>query len=162
MSEGATAIDERGAWRARPGRWARMFNAGPVWMYRLGLGRLMPGSMVLITHRGRKTGKLRHTCLEVAHRDEATGEVVVFSSRGERADWYRNLLAAPPVQVQIGGRRFRPEQRFVPPDEALLVLREYTTHRPAVAKKLAPGGTDEELQAVAHQARMVAFKSREQ
>jgi deazaflavin-dependent oxidoreductase (nitroreductase family) len=102
--------------------------------------------MVMITHRGRKTGKRRHTCLEVAHRDEVTGEIVVFSSRGERADWYRNLVAAPAVGVQVGRRRYKPRQRFLPPDEALAVLREYAGRRLAVAKRLAPGGTDEELQ----------------
>jgi len=153
-------IDELGAWRPRAEKWARRFNAGPAWMYRLRLGFLMPQSLVMITHRGRKSGRMRYTCLEVAHRDQATGEVVVFSSRGQRANWYRNLAAAPAVAVQVGRRRFQPEQRVLPSDEVLAVLREYLARRPAVAKRLAPNGTDEELRLVAERARMVAFRDR--
>lgn len=151
-------IDEHGAWRARPGRWAKFFNSGPTLMFRLGLGRIMPGSFVLITHRGRKSGALRRTCVEAIHRDPATGEFVVFSSRGDRADWYRNLQAAPPVEVQVRGRRFAPRQHFLSAGEVLPLLRSYVERHPRVASQLVPGGTDEEYATAAARARMVSFR----
>lgn len=151
-------IDEHGAWRTRPGRWARFFNSGPTLMFRLGLGRIMPGSFVVITHRGRKTGALHRTCVEAIHSDPATGEFVVFSSRGDRADWYRNLQAAPAVAVQVRGKRFEPRQRFLEPGEVLPLLRENARRRPAAARLLVPNGSEEEYATAAARARMVAFR----
>jgi deazaflavin-dependent oxidoreductase (nitroreductase family) len=72
-------------------------------LYRAGLGRLIGRLILLLTTTGRKTGLARVTPLQY---EEVDGAICVGSARGQRADWYRNILANPRVQVQVGGRRF--------------------------------------------------------
>jgi deazaflavin-dependent oxidoreductase (nitroreductase family) len=38
--------------------------------------------------------------------EEVEGTYYVASARGEKADWYRNLVACPQVEVQVGDKRF--------------------------------------------------------
>jgi deazaflavin-dependent oxidoreductase (nitroreductase family) len=58
--------------------------------------------LVLVTI-GRKSGQPRSTPLQY---EEVEGVYYVASARGVHADWYRNLLASPKVDVQVGGMRF--------------------------------------------------------
>jgi deazaflavin-dependent oxidoreductase (nitroreductase family) len=58
-----------------------------------------------LIHRGRKTGKHRETILEVVGYDPHTPEVFVVAGWGERGDWYRNLVAAPAIEVRVGRHR---------------------------------------------------------
>jgi len=57
----------------------------------------------VLTTIGRKTGQPRSTPLQY---EEFEGVLYVGSARGEQADWYRNLLVQPAVQVQIGELTF--------------------------------------------------------
>ena len=106
-------------------RWLASIPAGasrlafrlPIYLYRLDLGRLLGHRFLLLVHRGRESGLLRETVLEVLLHDPATKESVVLSAWGEKADWYRNLEAAPALEVRTGGRRYVPEQRFLAPGE---------------------------------------------
>jgi deazaflavin-dependent oxidoreductase (nitroreductase family) len=67
---------------------------------------------MLLTHIGRKSGRITKTVLEVIDFNEATGERLVISAYGEDANWYRNIRAGNAIEVQIGHTRFRPELRF--------------------------------------------------
>ena len=61
---------------------------------------------LLLTTRGRSTGKLRRTAL-IYGRDR--GRYLVVASNGgsrEHPDWYRNLAADPHVLVQVADERF--------------------------------------------------------
>jgi hypothetical protein len=58
----------------------RLLANAPRWFYRLGLGWLLGHRVVQITHRGRKSGLLRRTILEVLSYDPQTREVLVVSS----------------------------------------------------------------------------------
>lgn len=81
----------------------RLVSVPPRLVYALGLGRLLGRLVLLLTTRGRRTGKLRVTPLQY----EAIGDdVFVGSARGTAADWYRNLVVDPRVEVRVGGRRF--------------------------------------------------------
>ena len=44
----------------------------PRWFYRLGLGWVLGHRVTQITHRGRKSGQIRRTILEVLHYDSQT------------------------------------------------------------------------------------------
>ena len=44
----------------------------PRWFYRLGLGWMLGLRVAQITHRGRKSGQIRRTILEVLHYDPQT------------------------------------------------------------------------------------------
>jgi deazaflavin-dependent oxidoreductase (nitroreductase family) len=61
---------------------------------------------LLLTTRGRTTGKLRRTAL--IYRKDRGRYVVVASNGGskEHPQWYRNLVADPHVSVQVGAERF--------------------------------------------------------
>jgi len=72
-------------------------------LYRAGRGHIIGRIILLLTTTGRKTGLPRVTPLQY---EEVDGAICVGSARGQRADWFRNVLAKPRVQVQVGGRRF--------------------------------------------------------
>jgi deazaflavin-dependent oxidoreductase (nitroreductase family) len=59
--------------------------------------------ILLLTTRGRKSGLPRTTPLQY---EEDQGLYYVGSARGVQADWVRNILAYPEVNVQVKERRF--------------------------------------------------------
>ena len=66
---------------------------------------------LLLTTRGRKTGKLRRTAL-IYGQDK--GRYLVVASNGGAAEhplWYLNLLEDPVVDVQVGAEKFRARAR---------------------------------------------------
>jgi deazaflavin-dependent oxidoreductase (nitroreductase family) len=72
-------------------------------LYAIGLGPLVGRLVLLLTTTGRKTGLPRVTPLQY----EQDGETFCLgSSRGTRADWVRNILVNPRVQVRVKSRRF--------------------------------------------------------
>jgi deazaflavin-dependent oxidoreductase (nitroreductase family) len=70
---------------------------------RAGLGspRMVPGGLIVLETRGRKTGRLSRTPL-VATRIQ--GHVLVGTFRGERSQWPRNLAAHPETRFWRGGK----------------------------------------------------------
>ena len=73
-------------------------------LYAIGLGRLVGRLVLLLTTTGRKTGLPRVTPLQY---EEIDGAIYLGSSRGQKADWFRNILADPHVEVRVKARRFR-------------------------------------------------------
>jgi deazaflavin-dependent oxidoreductase (nitroreductase family) len=74
----------------------RRLNQRMAANYRKGFG---PTRVVLLlTTIGRKSGLPRVTPLQY---EEIKGVYYLGSARGAQADWYRNILANPQVQVQI-------------------------------------------------------------
>jgi len=61
---------------------------------------------LLLTTRGRKTGKLRRTALVYAR--DGDRYIVAASNAGadEHPAWYLNLVASPNVTVQVGAQTF--------------------------------------------------------
>jgi deazaflavin-dependent oxidoreductase (nitroreductase family) len=147
--------------RRRPGPVLRAALRLPVLLYRAGLGGLLGGRFLMITHRGRRSGRTFHTVVEVVRRDPATGEVVVSAAWGGKADWLRNILASPALAVTCGRRRFVPAQRLLARPEAIDVLRAYAGAHPAAFRGVLrfvglPGDAD--LATVAAALPMVAFR----
>jgi deazaflavin-dependent oxidoreductase (nitroreductase family) len=98
-------------------------------LVRIGAGRLIGSGMAIVTHRGRHSGRLYQTAVQVLAYDEATGEISVVAWSG-KADWYRNIEAAPAVEVWHSGRRYKPLQRLLTKDEiADRLLAQRTKHR---------------------------------
>jgi deazaflavin-dependent oxidoreductase (nitroreductase family) len=73
-------------------------------LYALGLGPLVGRVVLLLTTSGRKTGLPRLTPLQY---EEVNGDIYLGSSRGVKADWFKNIQANPCVSVQVKGRRFQ-------------------------------------------------------
>ena len=109
----------------------------PVWIYCLRLGWLLGHRFLMITHRGRRTGKVRRTVLEVLRQDRATGEFIVVSGYGKASDWYRNIQATPALEIHVGGRRFTPIQRSLTPVEVYKEFEDYEARHPRTARTFA-------------------------
>jgi deazaflavin-dependent oxidoreductase (nitroreductase family) len=73
-------------------------------MWRLGLGPVINmspeygGQIMVLTHTGRKSGKLRRQPLNYAVVD---GELYCTAGFGAKSDWYKNILKEPRVQVWL-------------------------------------------------------------
>ena len=62
------------------------------------------GLVLLLTTTGRKSGLPRQTRLQY---EKEEGVIYVAAARGQQADWFRNILANPRVEVQLEGQSLR-------------------------------------------------------
>lgn len=75
-----------------------------MFMWRLGLGPLLNawpdvgGRIMVLVHKGRKTGLTRYTPVNYAIVD---GEVYCTAGFGHIAHWYRNIKANPEVEIWL-------------------------------------------------------------
>lgn len=109
----------------RPGRLLRWMLRAPVGLYAAHVGWLLGYRFLLLAHRGRRTGRVYRTVLEVIAWDPAAREAVVMSGFGRTSQWYRNVLATDPVEVRIARQRFTPRVRQLDEDEAARALADY-------------------------------------
>jgi deazaflavin-dependent oxidoreductase (nitroreductase family) len=136
----------------------------PIYLYRLDLGWLLGHRFLLLAHRGRKSGLLHQTVLEVVLYDPSIRESVVLSAWGEDADWYRNLQKFPAIEVRTGRESYEPLQRFLSPKEANAALASYERRHPWAARILVRllgyplGGPEAARRAFAESVRLVAFR----
>lgn len=59
--------------------------------------------VLVLTTRGRKTGRPHVTPLQYERLNDL---IYVASARGQQADWFRNIVACPEVEIEIEGDRF--------------------------------------------------------
>jgi deazaflavin-dependent oxidoreductase (nitroreductase family) len=116
----------------------RLLAKLPLVFYRLGLGWLLGTLFVQITHRGRKSGVLRQTVLEVLRYDPHTREVVVVSGWGGKTDWYRNIQQEPALEIRIGRVAYQPVQKLLSPEETYAEVQATLQRRPQEARLLGP------------------------
>lgn len=116
----------------------RALVRAPIWLYRLGFGFLLGQRMLLLEHRGRRSGLARYSVLEVVDRPRP-GSYVVAAGFGHRAKWCRNVLADPRVRLSVGFRRGVPA-RAVPlsSDAVDAALTRYAEQHPAAWSVLGP------------------------
>lgn len=131
-------MDQRGTLGGElPRGWLRWLLRAPIWLYRWKLGWLLGRRFLLLTHRGRKTGLPRHTVLEVARYEPATGVFTVASAWGERAQWLRNVTAHAEVAITVGTRRRRAVAHRLDRRAAEAALRDYAARHPRAMRRLA-------------------------
>jgi deazaflavin-dependent oxidoreductase (nitroreductase family) len=102
-------------------RLRQMFKLGNrfmVLLFRLGLGgwgnRPETSQVMVLVHKGRKSGLLRRTPVNYAVVDD---QIYCTAAFGQRADWYRNVIADPRVQVWLPDGWYAGEAEEVPPDD---------------------------------------------
>ncbi|NDL57375.1 nitroreductase/quinone reductase family protein [Phytoactinopolyspora mesophila] len=100
---------------------ARRLSRLHIFLYRLSRGvigrRLVKNDMLLLTTRGRKSGK-PHTVPLLYLLDGDTPVVIAsWGGRPEHPQWYQNLQADPNAEVQIRSRKWRVRARTADPDE---------------------------------------------
>jgi deazaflavin-dependent oxidoreductase (nitroreductase family) len=127
---------ERALFSAAPSPRLRRLLQAPAWLAGVGLGRLLGHRFLLLTHRGRRSGRVYRTPLEVVHYDPRSRESVVLSGWGERADWYRNIQSSPPIAVQTAGQRYVPLVRVLPREERFPIVVDYVRRTPAPLRGL--------------------------
>ena len=106
-------------------RLAKTLLRAPVALYRLRLGFLLGRRFLLLTHRGRRSGRLYRTVVEVVRFDGARHEAIAMSGWGRNSSWYRNVVADGAVEVALGRERFVPQVRVLEPDEAAAAFADY-------------------------------------
>ena len=145
-------------------RWFRYLNPLVLLNWRLGLGpwlSLCPqwgGRYMVIAHRGRKSGKRRLTPLNYT---EIEGEVYCVAGFGGIADWYRNLMANPQVEVWLPDGRWVGVAQDASDDSRRLVILRRVLRDSGFAGRLAgfhPQMSDEALQALTADYRLVHIR----
>lgn len=145
-------------------KWAFLL---PRSLYRWHLGWLLGHRFLMITHTGRKTGLTRQTVVEAVNYDPKTQVCLAVAGYGEQTDWYRNLQAHPAREVQVGTRRYVPQQRLLSSEELLTRLQDYEHRHPHTLRRLLRtigypyDGSEEGLLAVAQVLRAVEFRPQE-
>jgi deazaflavin-dependent oxidoreductase (nitroreductase family) len=113
----------------------------PAVVYDTGAGPLLGHRFLLLTHRGRRSGRLYRTVLEVLRWRGELPEAVVMAGFGPRAQWVQNVLAGGAVEVRIGRERWPAVARHLDATEAAAVLGDYERRnrllRPLVRRLLS-------------------------
>jgi deazaflavin-dependent oxidoreductase (nitroreductase family) len=116
----------------------KYFNYYLVFLWRIGLGKWLSiwpegfGKYMVITHRGRKSGKQYRTPVNYA---DVHGEIYCAAGFGRNSDWYRNVLTNPHVELWIpdGWYVGSAEEVAIQPDN-LPILRAILINSGFVAK----------------------------
>lgn len=142
----------------------RLALRAPIWLYRARLGWVFGHRLVYLAHRGRRTGTRRDVVIEAVRYDPAAPSVTVVAAWGKNPDWYRNLLAAPAIEVRVGAHRWHtPGHRHLTTAEVQETLHAYQRARPRAWRRLAPllgfptDPDDPRWPAVAGSVRAIAF-----
>lgn len=109
----------------------------PIWLYRVGLGRLLGGRFLLLNHVGRKSGKMRQVVVEVVRHDEGSDSYVVAAGFGPQSQWYQNLLAHPEVSIQVGRRKLAVTAGFLSEEQGADEMADYGRRHPGAARQLS-------------------------
>ncbi|MEV0431104.1 nitroreductase family deazaflavin-dependent oxidoreductase [Micromonospora sp. NPDC050495] len=86
---------------------------------------------LLLTTRGRRSGKLRRTALIYGRDGDAYLVVASQGGAPQHPAWYLNLLADPLAQVQVGAETFAVRARTATPEEKPRMWRTMTAVWPA-------------------------------
>jgi deazaflavin-dependent oxidoreductase (nitroreductase family) len=124
-------------WRSLPTGPRRWFFRLPLLLFRARLGWVFGGRLVMLVHRGRRTGREHEVVVEVVAREPATGAVTVASGYGPAANWYRNLLAHPEATIVLGTRRIAVRARPVPAEQGGELMVDYARRHPRAARMVA-------------------------
>lgn len=85
--------------------WAKMKNVQTMHkqLYDSGRGWVIGKFILLLTHTGRRSGNRYTTPLQY---EKIDGAYYVGAGRGQKADWFRNILVNPHAHVQVGRNEF--------------------------------------------------------
>lgn len=124
-----------------PGRLLWAINLLPKLVFKLRLSRLYGARFAMITHRGRKSGKPRTVIVETADGSPKSGHLTYIVAYGERAQWYKNLKAAPAVSIEIAGKVYdEPRHEFLDREGTEHAIACYWERYPRLARLLASKG----------------------
>lgn len=111
---------------------AALDRRGLRWMLKL----FSPAPILVLVHRGRRSGKVYRTPVEAIARNAAGGEILISPMWGERTDWYRNVLAGGLVEVRLEGEGNRFEWRELSEEERLEAISTYRREHPLYSRAI--------------------------
>jgi deazaflavin-dependent oxidoreductase (nitroreductase family) len=103
---------------------------GTRWM----LQALSPATVIVLVHRGRKSGKLYKTPVEILLDDTERDELVVSPMLGRNSDWYRNIGAGGLVAVHVRGEERNVEWRELEEIERRAAIKAYREAHPLYSR----------------------------
>jgi deazaflavin-dependent oxidoreductase (nitroreductase family) len=141
-----------------PGKILRFGLGLPVWLYRMKVGWLLGNRFLMLTHRGRKSGRAYETVIEVVHHDKKTDTYYVVSGWGNKSDWYQNVQKSADVTVHVAGRKFQARAHFIPLARAIEIMEGYASDHSLAFRELSFFFLGEHLQANSDAPRRLAEK----
>jgi len=148
---------------APPKGWKLKLFRAPLFFYRYNLGFLMGKRFIHLKHWGRKSGNLNETVIEVIDQDKASGKIFSASGFGDKAQWYKNIVANNAVFITMKNTAYEAQARVLSADEATEVLSRYAIAHPkaiiGVAKLsgYAMDGTQEDVVEFSQIVKIVEF-----
>ena len=123
----------------RPNALQKFFFKFPVWFAKIGFGgweKLIGAEWMLVTTRGRKSGKPRGTMLDVMDYDAASDTYYIEAAYGDRADWYKNMQANPVFEARVGRRKFSATATPLSNDGAGELMVKFFRKKPAYTRSV--------------------------
>jgi deazaflavin-dependent oxidoreductase (nitroreductase family) len=117
-----------------------LFRA-PIYIYHWHLQWLFEKRLLLLAHRGRRSGLRRQTVLEVVEYRNEGPEVIVANGFGPGSDGLRNIQAKCDEEVTVGRQHFVASHRFLSEDEAARVIERYEYRNRFIAPIVRAGFT---------------------
>lgn len=115
-------------------RWAAR---APIAVFKARLGFLFAGRLLLLLHRGRKSGAERCVVVEAVDREDPD-TVLIASGFGTASQWYQNLMADPSCLVSIGFRNRVPATaELLSASASSSLLARYAAQHPRLWKHLS-------------------------
>jgi len=102
----------------------------PIYLYRLNLGFLLGNRFICLKHKGRVSGIMRETVLEVIDQNKTRGTIYSASGFGNKAQWFKNILSNPNVFIALKSRQRKAVVRVLSAEEAEQVLLRYVEVHP--------------------------------
>jgi deazaflavin-dependent oxidoreductase (nitroreductase family) len=90
--------------------------------------------VIVLVHRGRKSGRLYKTPVEILVDYPERGELVVSPMWGRNSDWYRNVVAGGLVEVHVRGEEIRAEWRELDEVERRTAMNAYRDTHPRYSR----------------------------
>jgi deazaflavin-dependent oxidoreductase (nitroreductase family) len=105
---------------------------GTRWM----LQALSPATVIVLVHRGRKSGRVYKTPVEVMHEDTDRHELFVAPMFGRDSDWYRNVVADGLVEVHVRGEARQVQWRELDESERPDAMNAYRDAHPFYSRMI--------------------------
>jgi deazaflavin-dependent oxidoreductase (nitroreductase family) len=103
---------------------------GTRWM----LQALSPATVIVLVHRGRKSGKVYKTPVEILVENRERGEIVISPMWGRESDWYRNVVAGGLVEVHVRGEERQVDSRELDEAERRAAIGSYREAHPRYSR----------------------------
>jgi deazaflavin-dependent oxidoreductase (nitroreductase family) len=106
----------------------------PGWRWLL--NALSPAPIVVLVHRGRRSGRIYKTPVEALVEDAERGEIVVSPMWGKGSDWYRNVRAGGLIEARRQGKGQPMEWRQLSEEERRQAISTYRHEHPVYSRAI--------------------------